>query len=152
MVRFTTTLLIMLGLALGSTTSVVFSAPLCAAPGETTCGCAKAATASCCSATGFNTTELACCSGSTGSCCSQSSAESDLAGPSCANCSCCVEPLESPIAPATANQTHLPVDLLTWSAPLNLELASPAISSCERAELHSGQFTSLQVLHCRWLN
>lgn len=153
MIRFAATLLTMLGLALGSTTSVVFSAPLCAAPGETTCSCAKAATSldgttqSCCSVA-----QPACCGGSQGNCCQQSSSETRITAPSCDGCSCCIEPSETPLIPATSSETHTPVDLLTWSAPLAPEYASPPLSACDREDLRAARTVSLQVLHCRWLN
>ncbi|MCC9607388.1 hypothetical protein LOC68_13020 [Blastopirellula sp. JC732] len=146
MFRFVVTLLVMLGLALGSTNSLVSAAPLCAAPGETTCSCGHSTAASCCS-----TSVRSCCGVVERSCCQQTT-EENLAGPTCDGCSCCVEPAEMPLAPASASEVHLPVDLFAWTSPVALDPASRTLPTNDRdAGLLDGG-VSLQVLHCRWRN
>ncbi|WP_146432563.1 hypothetical protein [Blastopirellula retiformator] len=146
MFRFAAILLTMLGLALGSTSNLVSAAPLCAAPGETNCSCGQATSDACCHAT-----IPTCCSATAGSCCQQTSSES-LAAPICNGCPCCYEPVETPLAPSSASETHLPIDLLAWTSPVAVAPSAAAGSDLQYRVAPFATEVSLQVLHCRWRN
>lgn len=151
MFRFAAILLTMLGLALGSTSNLVSAAPLCAAPGETTCNCGRATSGACCHTTTHHTAVQSCCSATEGSCCQQSS-EQGLAGETCDGCTCCYEPFETPLVPAAESEMHLPIDLLVWTSPIVVDNSATAgLTQQSRIDL-SSTGVSLQVLHCRWSN